>query len=444
MAYRRNATSAARHFELYSFIFDPEIDSKPVNLKTMTKSVLLILAGAAFAFASCQKKPAETSDAAQADSTGAPVETQKANSDYKPAFPGQTRIGSVKSATPYEGKVLNSDLKNPWGITSLPDGRLIITEKAGTMRIATTAGVVSAPITGIPTVDPDGQGGLLGIRVDPDFAQNRMVYWVFSEPRPDGNLTSVAKGKLSADEKKIEGATVIYRATPAYAGNLHYGGRILFDKNNNLIISTGERSDTVTRPQAQHLNSALGKVLRITKDGKPVAGNPFEGKAGARPELYSYGHRNVQGLAFHPVTGDLWEVEFGPRGGDELNRIEPGKNYGWPTITYGIEYSGKKIGDSIQVKEGMEQPVYYWDPVVSPSGITFYSSDSIPEWKNNLFIGGLSSMHIARLVIENNKVVGEERLLSSEGQRFRDVTEGKDGALYAVTDQGRLYRIYKK
>ncbi|MEO6283200.1 MAG: PQQ-dependent sugar dehydrogenase [Dyadobacter sp.] len=410
----------------------------------MTKSILLIIAGATLAFASCQKKTSETSDAAQTDSTAAPVETQKANSDYKPAFEGQTRIAGVKSTTPYEGKVLNSDLKNPWGITTLPDGRLIITEKAGTMRIATTAGVVSAPITGIPAVNAEGQGGLLGIRVDPEFEKNRLVYWVFAEARPGGNLTSVAKGKLSADDKKIEGATVIYRATPAFPSNLHYGGRILFDKNNDLVISTGERSDTVSRPQAQHLNSSLGKVIRITKDGKPVAGNPFEGKAGAKPELYSYGHRNVQGLAFHPVTGDLWEVEFGPRGGDELNRIEAGKNYGWPTITYGIEYSGKKIGDSIQVKEGMEQPVYYWDPVVSPSGITFYSSDSIPEWKNNLFISGLSSMHIARLVIENNKVVGEERLLSGEGQRFRDITQGKDGALYAVTDQGRLYRVYKK
>ena len=412
----------------------------------MTKNVLLTLAGAAFTLASCQTKTSENGDVAKTDSTLAPVETQKPNSDYKSAFEGQTRIGGVKSETPYEGKVLYSDLKNPWGITNLPDGRLLITEKAGTMRIATTAGVVSQPITGIPKVNAEGQGGLLGVRVDPDFNTNRMVYWVFAEAQSGGkgNLTAVAKGKLSADEKKIEGATVIYRATPAYASDLHYGGRILFDKNANLIISTGERSDTVTRPQAQQLNSSLGKVIRITKDGKPVAGNPFEGKSGAKPELYSYGHRNVQGLAFHPVTGDLWEVEFGPRGGDELNRIEAGKNYGWPTITYGIEYSGKKIGDSIQVKEGMEQPVYYWDPVVSPSGITFYSSDSIPEWKNNLFIGGLSSMHIARLVIESNKVVGEERLLSGEGQRFRDVTEGKDGALYAVTDQGRLYRVYKK
>ena len=225
---------------------------------------------------------------------------------------------------------------------------------------------------------------------------------------------------------------------------MHYGGRILFDKTGNLVISTGERSDKVTRPQAQDLKSALGKIIRITKDGQPASGNPFLNNSSARPELYSYGHRNVQGLAFHPVTGDLWETEFGPRGGDELNRIEAGKNYGWPTITYGIEYGGEKIGDAIQQKEGMEQPVYYWDPVISPSGITFYSSDSIPEWKNNLFIGGLSSTHIARLVIENNKVVGEERLLSEEGERFRDITQGKDGALYAITEGGRLYRISKK
>lgn len=403
----------------------------------MTKSILIILTGSLFSFVLSQKAFSQTA-------TGAPVETQKANSEYKPAFAGQTRIGSVKSATAYEGKVLTEELKNPWGITSLPDGRLIITEKAGTMRIATTDGKLSAPITGIPAVNSDGQGGLLGIRVDPDFEKNRMVYWVFAQAVTGGNLTAVAKGKLSADEKKIEGAKVIYQATPAFASNLHYGGRILFDKDNNLVISTGERSDLVTRPQAQQLNSSLGKVIRITKDGKPASGNPFAGQAGAKPELYSYGHRNVQGLAFHPVTGDLWEVEFGPRGGDELNRIEPGKNYGWPTITYGIEYSGKKVGEAIQQKEGLEQPVYYWDPVVSPSGITFYNSDHIPEWKNNLFIGGLSSMHIARLIIEDNKVVGEERLLEGEHQRFRDVTQGKDGALYAVTDQGRLYKVDKK
>ena len=211
-----------------------------------------------------------------------------------------------------------------------------------------------------------------------------------------------------------------------------------------MFVSTGERSDMVTRPQAQQLNSSLGKIVHITTDGKPVANGPFASTSGAKPELYSYGHRNVQGLTFNPVTGDLWSNEFGPRGGDEINRVQSGKNYGWPTITYGIEYSGKKIGDVIQQKEGMEQPVYYWDPSVSPSGMTFYSGNMVPEWKNNLFVGCLSGMHIARLVIENNKVVGEERLLSQEYQRFRDVTQGNDGSIYAVTDQGRLYRIFKK
>ena len=377
-------------------------------------------------------------------SGGTPVETKKPNTDYKPAFAGQTRIGGVSTTTPYEGKVISTDLKRPWGITTLPDGRLLITQKEGTMRIATTTGQLSETISGIPKVNDAGQGGLLGVRVDPQFATNRMVYWVFSENTPEGNLTAVAKGSLSADEKRIENATVIYRATPAYNGNLHYGGRILIDQSGNLIVSTGERSDLATRPQAQDLNSALGKIVRITKEGQPAEGNPFAGKSGARPELYSWGHRNVQGLAFHPGTGDLWETEMGPRGGDELNLIQPGKNYGWPIITYGIEYSGPKIGDGITQKEGMEQPVYYWDPVLSPSGMTFYTGDNMPEWKNNLFIAGLNSNHIARLVIRNNKVTGEERILADQKQRFRDVAQGKDGALYAVTDEGKMYRIAKK
>jgi glucose/arabinose dehydrogenase len=378
------------------------------------------------------------------DSTYPPVETRSANTNYKPAFAGQTRVAGVRTSTAYEGRMLTDQLNKPWGITSLPDGRLLVTEKGGTMRIVSNSGAVGQPISGIPAVNASGQGGLLGVTLDPSFSQNRMVYWTFSENTGDGNLTAVAKGKLSANDQQMENVSVIYRATPAYNGNLHYGSRILFDKSGNLIVSTGERSDKVTRPQSQSLNSALGKVLRITTDGKPATGNPFLNNSNARPEIYSYGHRNVQGLAFHPVTGDLWENEFGPRGGDELNRVEAGKNYGWPTITYGIEYSGEKVGDAIQQQSGMEQPVYYWDPVLSPSGMTFYTGDLIPEWKNNLFISGLNSNHIARLVINNNRVVGEERLLADEKQRWRDITQGTDGALYAVTDGGRLYRIGKK
>ncbi len=380
-----------------------------------------------------------------ADTTIAPgVETNSPNTSYKPAFAGQTRVAAVKTQAAFEGKLISKELQKPWGLVALPDGRLLITEKYGNLHIATTAGALSAPITGLLPVDNNAQGGLLGVTIDPAFATNRMVYWTYSGIVGNANLTAVAKGKLSADEKMIENATMIYQATPAYKGNLHYGSRILFDKNGNLLVSTGERSDMETRPQAQFLNSGLGKIVRITTEGKPAAGNPFAGVDSVRPEIYSYGHRNVQGLAINPATGDLWETEFGPKGGDELNRVEAGKNYGWPTITYGLEYSGAKVGDAIQQKSGLEQPVYYWDPVISPSGISFYNSDSIPEWKGNLFISGLSSMQITRIVLKDDKVVGEERLLTGERKRFRAVTEGKDGALYAVTDDGCLYRVGKK
>lgn len=372
-----------------------------------------------------------------------PVEKQAANTNYLPAFAGQTRISGIKTKEAVQGKVLASGLKRPWGIAVLPDGRLLITEKAGVMKIADTQGKVSEAITGLPAVNNAGQGGLLGLTIDPDFSKNRMVYWSFSEKSEKGNLTAIAKGRLSDDEKNIENATVIYRANPAHPSTLHYGGRILFDKNGDLIITTGERSSMETRNQAQELNSANGKVIRITKEGNASAGNPFLNNQDALPEIYSYGHRNVQSLAFHPQTGDIWTAEFGPRGGDELNLVKPGKNYGWPTITYGIEYSGAKVGDAIQQKEGMEQPVYYWDPSISPSGMTFYTNNAIPEWKNNLFIGSLSGKHILRLQLKNNKVIGEERLLNTENQRFRAVVEGKDGALYAVTDEGRLYRLGK-
>lgn len=379
-----------------------------------------------------------------ASDTLPPVETRKPNTDYKPAFEGQTRVQGMKTTTPYEGTVVTSSLTSPWGITSLPDGRFLVTQKKGTMVIVSQDGKVSDEITGLPAVNPKGQGGLLGLTLDPDFANNRLVYWCFSQALPDGNLTAVGKGRLADDEKTIENAKVIFQAVPAYNGTLHYGGRILFGKDGFLYVSTGERSDLATRPQAQQLNSDLGKVLRITKDGQPAPGNPFANQSGDRPEIWSYGHRNVQGLAWNPVTGDLWESEFGPLGGDEINIIKPGNNYGWPVITYSYEYSGKEIGQGITQKEGMEQPVYYWDPVLSPSGIVFCTSDNIPEWKNNLFVCGLSSQHIARLRIENNKVTGEEKILADEKQRFRDITQGKDGNLYTVTDQGRLYRLAKK
>ncbi|MCI9845605.1 PQQ-dependent sugar dehydrogenase [Flavobacterium pectinovorum] len=373
-----------------------------------------------------------------------PVETNPPNTKYSSAFEGQTRISGVQTNTAYEAKVITTALTSPWGIKMLPDGRLLVTQKSGNMRIVKITGEVSAAITGIPAVNASGQGGLLGLCLDPDFLTNRMIYWVFAQSVTGGNLTAVAKGKLSNDEKTIEGATVIYQANPANPSDNHYGGRILFDKTSNLVISTGERSVIQTRPLAQSVSGSLGKVIRITKEGQPANGNPVFSQTGALPELYSYGHRNPQGLALHPVTGEIWLSEHGPRGGDEINRLKAGSNYGWPVITYGIEYDGQKIGDGIQQKEGMEQPVYYWDPVVAPGGMTFYTGDRVPEWQNNLFIAALSGKHIVRLVIENNRVIGEERFLANEDQRFRDITQGNDGALYAVTDGGRLYKIDKK
>jgi len=402
---------------------------------------LSIAVSALLAVTSCSKNDDNTEESPTTPALGSPVETGAANTNYSPAFTGQTRIGSVSTVTPYQSSVVSSALSAPWGITSLPDGRLLITEKAGSMRIATTNGNLSNPITGLPAVNSGGQGGLLGICIDPQFSTNRMIYWVFSENIAGGTVTSVAKGRLADNEASVTNISVIYRANPSVSSTAHYGGRILFDATGNLLVSTGERSNTSSRPLAQSLTAALGKIIRITTNGLPASGNPTFNQAGALPELYSIGHRNPQGLAIHPVTGDLWQSEHGPRGGDELNRVQAGANYGWPTITYGIEYGGQPIGAGIQQQTGMEQPVYYWDPVISPSGMTFYRGNKVPEWENNLFIGSLSGTHIVRLVISNNRVVGEERLLAGENQRFRDITQGTDNALYAITDGGRLYRI---
>jgi len=374
--------------------------------------------------------------------TGEPVEKNKANSDYKPAFEGQTRIGSVTTKTPYTVTIINSTLKGPWGMHVLPDGRLLISSKPGTMQIVTTAGQIVKTITGFPEVQFQGQGGLLDVNIDPDFAKNRMIYWTYAQPG-EGATLAVAKGKLSADETKLEDVKVIWEAYPRYKGAGQFGSRLVFDKQGNLFVSSGDRQSGDIRVKAQDLSATTGKMIHITKEGKPVADNPFIGKADAKPEIYAYGFRNPDGLFINPATGDLWETEFGPRGGDEVNLIKPGGNYGWPYVTYGIEYSGEKVYDGIQQKEGTIQPVYYWDPVISPGCMMFYTGN-IADWKNNMFVGGLSGNHIARLVIENNKVVGEERLLADKNERWRCMATGKDGAIYAATDNGKLYKIAKK
>ena len=369
-----------------------------------------------------------------------PETSDKNSPEYQPAFAGQTRIQGIKTTTPYQVEVINSDLQKPWGIINLPDGRFLITSKTGYLTILSSDGKATSKVEGLPKVDDKGQGGLLDVALDPDFANNKMIFWSFSEPVPGGNHTAVAKGKLSADEKTIENPTVIFRATPTYDGDKHYGSRLEFDKDGYLFVSTGERSDLETRPYAQKQDSYLGKILKITKDGKPAPGNP--NLAGWKPEIYSTGHRNPQGMAIDE-KGQIWDAEMGPRGGDEINLIQPGKNYGWGDVTYGIEYSGKKINNATTQKTGTEQPVYYWDPSISMSGITFYTGN-ISEWKNNLFLGCLSGEKIIRLVIKDNKVMGEEWLLEDKEDRIRDVLNGNDGNLYAVSDSGKLYKISKK
>ncbi|MDQ2753395.1 MAG: PQQ-dependent sugar dehydrogenase [Bacteroidota bacterium] len=417
---------------------------KKMNAKGTFLFALLLIFICSSGCADKAKNNATAVAASNVDTSGLPpVETKSPNSDYKPAFSGQTRIGGVKTTTPYNVEKIAEKLGAPFAIVAMPDGRLMVTLKSGYAEIHDANGKFVRKITGFPAVLYEGQGGLLDVAFDPNFTSNKMMYWSYSEKYQQGSLTTVAKGKLNEAAGKVENVTVIFRATPATNGNLQYGSRLVFDKEGNLFVSVGEKSTPENRVQAQQLNSYLGKIVKITTDGKPASGNPFLNKAGALPGIYSYGHRNPEGTDIDPATGELWEAEFGPRGGDEINLIHAGKNYGWPVITYGIDYSGEKLGEGIQQKEGMEQPIYYWDPSISPSGICFYKGDAIPEWKNNLFLAALSGQHVDRLVIKNNKVVGEERLLTDKNNRFRDITYWNN-MLYAITDDGDIYRISKR
>ncbi len=290
--------------------------------------------------------------------------------------------------------------------------------------------------------DARGQGGLLDVALGPRFASDRTIFWSYSEPREGGNGTSVARGVLAADRRSVEQVRVILRALPTHDGGHHFGSRLVFDRDGLLYVTLGDRSDRQIRPQAQQLSSHMGKVLRIRADGSVPPDNPFTGQAGARPEIWSLGHRNVQAAAFD-AQGRLWLGEMGPQGGDELNHVEKGKNYGWPAISYGQEYSGQPIGPGATAQAGLEQPVYYWDPVIAPSGAEWYSGDAFPAWRGHLFMGGLRARALVRLVVEGNRVVAEERLLTDRGQRIRDVRQGPDGALYLVTDErnGELLKI---
>ena len=372
-----------------------------------------------------------------------PLETRRTTaSGQRPAFPGQTRACGVKSNVAYDVTVVAKGLEHPWAVEPLPGGDLLVTERPGRMRIVSAPGKVGEPLAGLPKVDACGQGGLLDVALSPEFKSDRTIYWSYSEPRQDGNATSVARGVLSSDRRRLEQVRVILRALPTYDGDKHFGSRLAFGPDGMLYVTLGERSDKPMRPQAQQLNSHMGKILRINPDGTVPKDNPFVGQANARPEIWSLGHRNVQAAAFDP-DGKLWEVEHGTNGGDELNLVQKGKNYGWPLVAYGEEYSGSAIPGAVTAKEGYEQPVYYWDPVIAPSGMQFYTGDAFPAWKGNLFVGDMKDTELVRLTLENGKVTGEEHLLKDRGQRVRDVRQGPDGALYLVTDKenGELWRI---
>ena len=357
----------------------------------------------------------------------------------RPAFPGQTRVLEHPSGVAFEVTTVAEGLDYPWGLAFLPDGRMLVTERAGRLRLVGVNGRLSDPISGLPLIDVTGQGGLLDVALDPSFITNHYIYWSYSEPQRGGaNNTAVARGQLvDGFMPHVDHVQVIFHQTPALDSSLHFGGRLVFARDGTLFVTLGERSLTPGRMQAQRLDGTLGKIVRINADGSIPADNPLAGRNGVRREIWSIGHRNVQAATLHPETGELWEVEHGTRGGDEINIARAGLDYGWPTIAYGIEYAGDPITGGITAKDGMEQPLYYWDPVIAPSGMTFYTGDLFPEWKGSLFIGGLASQALVRLDIDGERAIGEERLLTNLGHRIRDVVQGPEGALYLLTDESR-------
>jgi len=352
-----------------------------------------------------------------------------------------TAGGSNREFPTHEGRVravtVASGLSHPWALAFLPDGRMLVTERDGRMRTVAPDGTLGAPLPGLPTIAVTGQGGLLDVVLDPDFTTNRTIWFTFSEPGEGGAGTAVARARLG--EAALDSVQIAYRQFPKVDGGAHFGSRLAFSPDGHLFVTLGERFQ---RDMAQVLTRTQGKVVRLMRDGSIPADNPFAGRADARPEIWSYGHRNPQGAAINPATGELWTVEHGAMGGDEVNIPRAGRNYGWPVITYGRDYSGAKIGEGT-AKAGMEQPVHYWDPSIAPSGMTFYTGDRYPGWKGSLFVGSLKFGLIARLTLDGDRVTREERILEGFNQRIRDVRQGPDGYLYFLTDEsaGRILRL---
>jgi glucose/arabinose dehydrogenase len=335
-------------------------------------------------------------------------------------------------------------LAEPWGFQQLPDETWLITEKEGALRLLSAEGTLSEPISGTPEVDARDQGGLLDVAIDPDFEENRFVYLSFSEPgEDDTNSTALFKARLSDDGTALEDGEVIFSQQPKVASTMHYGSRIVFDGEGHVFLTMGERSDEEFRTQAQDLDSHLGKIVRLNLDGSVPEDNPFVDQEGALPEIWSYGNRNVQAAAWNAETGTLWEIEHGPQGGDELNNIEPGNNYGWPLVTEGVNYDGTTIGEGQSTMEGVTDPLLTWTPVIAPSGMIIYDGDAFPEWQGDIFVGGLASTALVRVDVEGDTVEEGERFLEDLAFRIQDVAQGADGMIYVITDDtnGQVLRI---
>ncbi|MDB5591532.1 PQQ-dependent sugar dehydrogenase [Enterovirga sp.] len=375
--------------------------------------------------------------AAPLSALAVPAETRPANAPgQRPAFPDQTRAERPAGPTQVDVTTVTEGLGNAWGFAFLPDRRIMVTEKAGALRIVGLDGRPGPPLRGVPAVMSGGQGGLLDVALSPGFAQDRTLFLSFSEPRGHGSGTSVLRARLAETGGfgSLEDATVIFRQEPSWSNQLHFGSRIVPAPDGSLFVTVGERSDPEPRIQAQDLGSGLGKVFRIRPDGSVPPDNPFVGRSGALPSIWSYGHRNTQSAALDRA-GRLWIVEHGPRGGDELNRPEAGRNYGWPEVTYGLDYSGAPIGAGVTQRAGTEQPVYYWDPVIAPSGMALYDADLFPAWRDAFLVGGLGTQGLVVLTMRDGRVAGEERI--PVGARVRDVQVGPDGAVYLLTERDR-------
>jgi len=366
-------------------------------------------------------------------------------SDDKPAFAGQTRALYHATTSPVV-TTLTDKLSSPWSFAFLPDGKILITEKPGTMRVLDKSGTLSDPVKNVPAVSAVGQVGLLDLALDPAFATNHRIFFTFSEAVGDSDShIVVARARFDEAANALSDVSVIFGSQPALPKrqSANQGGRIAIGRDGNLFVTIGDRSQSPPWLKAQQLDNDLGKMIHITPDGKPAPGNPFIGKEGALPEIWSYGHRSEEGLTIDPATGELWETEHGPRGGDKLNTPEAGRNYGWPVYVHGIDYPGTTIGEGITEKAGTEQPRYYWDPVIAPSGLAFYTGNLFPQWKNSIFVGALRGQMLDRVTLSGKKVVSEEPLLVDLHSRIRDVRMGPDGAVYVLTDAATGAKLLK-